>query len=178
MESCITINRYWKEIPIQPFCLSCNCSLQNWLYATAEHCSGQRFSRFFSQSSISWVEHLMLRNTWIVRARTAHANNWRFYFKPLFSSETDNFVRPLALLLAIVFWPSEVDMRSRKPCLLRRLRFDGWNVLFMTQTLYYSNSADICPHILQLLGKECKGRFFSEYCKVNREVFLLSRLIY
>ena len=47
------------------------------------------------------------------------------------SSETVRHLRPLARRRARTLRPFLVAMRSRKPCLLTLLRFEGWNVLFI-----------------------------------------------
>jgi hypothetical protein len=52
---------------------------------------------------------------------------WRF------SEETVSFLRPRERRAAITRRPFAVDMRSRKPCLFRRLRLEGWNVRFMIE---------------------------------------------
>ena len=49
----------------------------------------------------------------------------------LFSSETVNFLRPLALLVLNTLLPLAVLMRLRKPCLLDLFLLDGWNVRFI-----------------------------------------------
>ena len=56
------------------------------------------------------------------------------YF-PWCSSETVNFLRPLARRLANTRRPFFVAILSRKPCLFTRRRLWGWNVLFIA--LYY-----------------------------------------
>jgi len=53
------------------------------------------------------------------------------YFLCCFSSETVSFLRPRFLLAESILLPLAVDILSRKPCLLRLLRCEGWNVLFM-----------------------------------------------
>ena len=58
------------------------------------------------------------------------------YF-PWFSSETVNFLRPLARRLASTRRPFFVVILSRKPCLLTRRRLWGWNVLFIALYLFY-----------------------------------------
>ena len=56
----------------------------------------------------------------------------------LSSDETVSFLRPRRRRAANTRRPFGVDMRSRKPCLLRRLRCDGWNVLFISRDFYIS----------------------------------------
>jgi hypothetical protein len=52
---------------------------------------------------------------------------WYRYLQDLClrSSDTLNFVLPLALLLANTALPLAVDIRSLKPCLFLLFRFDG-----------------------------------------------------
>ncbi len=47
------------------------------------------------------------------------------------SLETESFLRPLALRRFKTALPLAVSIRERNPCLLRRLRLEGWNVRFM-----------------------------------------------
>ena len=58
------------------------------------------------------------------------------YF-PWCSSETVNFLRPLARRLANTRRPFFVAILSRKPCLFTRRRLCGWNVLFIALYLFY-----------------------------------------
>ena len=58
------------------------------------------------------------------------------YF-PWCSSDTVNFLRPLARREASTRRPFFVAMRSRKPCLFTRRRLCGWNVLFIVLSLFY-----------------------------------------
>ena len=51
------------------------------------------------------------------------------------SSDTVNFLRPLARRAANTLRPLAVDIRWRKPCLLILFRREGWNVLFIAITL-------------------------------------------
>lgn len=44
---------------------------------------------------------------------------------------TDNFLRPFARLALNTFLPFAEAIRFLKPCLFRRLRTEGWNVLFI-----------------------------------------------
>ena len=62
----------------------------------------------------------------------------RFFYYHLSSDDTVNFLRPRRRRAANTRRPFGVDMRSRKPCLLRRLRCDGWNVLFISRDFYIS----------------------------------------
>lgn len=55
------------------------------------------------------------------------------------SLETDNFLRPRARRAANTRRPLGVDMRSRNPCLLRRLRLEGWKVRFISVSSCYKN---------------------------------------
>ncbi len=48
------------------------------------------------------------------------------------SSATVSFLRPLARRAANTRRPLAVAILSKKPCLLRRLRCDGWNVRFIS----------------------------------------------
>ena len=68
----------------------------------------------------------------------------------LSSDETVSFLRPRRRRAANTRRPFGVDMRSRKPCLLRRLRCDGWNVLFISRDFYISifGSAKVVKLIL------------------------------
>lgn len=56
---------------------------------------------------------------------------------PQNSSDTVSFLRPLARRAASTRRPLAVDMRLRKPCLLRRLRTEGWYVLFIDPLPYW-----------------------------------------
>lgn len=47
------------------------------------------------------------------------------------SELTDNFFLPLRRRALNTLRPLAVAMRLRKPCLLRRFRTEGWNVLFI-----------------------------------------------
>ena len=47
------------------------------------------------------------------------------------SELTDSFARPLARRELKTLRPFADDMRLRKPCLFRRLRTEGWKVLFI-----------------------------------------------
>lgn len=49
---------------------------------------------------------------------------------------TDNFLRPLARRALNTLRPLADAMRLRKPCLLRRLRTEGWNVLFIMRQCF------------------------------------------
>jgi hypothetical protein len=55
------------------------------------------------------------------------------------SLETVNFLRPRARRAANTRRPLGVDMRSRNPCLLRRLRLEGWKVRFISVSSCYKN---------------------------------------
>ena len=59
------------------------------------------------------------------------------YFLPCTSSETVNFLRPLARRAANTRRPLAVCMRWRKPCLLFLFLLWGWNVLFIFIMLFY-----------------------------------------
>lgn len=59
-------------------------------------------------------------------------------------SDTVRYLRPLARRRASTLRPSGVDMRSRKPCLLTRLRLEGWNVLFIALIIIDLLYADGC----------------------------------
>jgi hypothetical protein len=48
--------------------------------------------------------------------------------------ETVRLCRPLRRRFERILRPSAVDMRLRKPCVLRRLRVCGWYVRFMAPT--------------------------------------------
>ena len=74
----------------------------------------------------------------------------------LSSDDTVSFLRPRRRRAANTRRPLGVDMRSRKPCLLRRLRCDGWNVLFISRYFY------IFPFTIW----ECKGSIFEIICKI------------
>jgi len=55
-----------------------------------------------------------------------------FYFlQPLNSSDTVNFLRPLARRAAKTRRPLAVAILSRKPCLFFLFLREGWNVLFI-----------------------------------------------
>ena len=56
------------------------------------------------------------------------------------SSATVSFLRPLARRAAKTRRPFAVAILSKKPCLLRRLRWDGWNVRFIVLLLFYALS--------------------------------------
>lgn len=53
-----------------------------------------------------------------------------YFFAPR-SSETVNFLRPLALRALITFLPPTLSILLLKPCLLVLFLLDGWNVLFI-----------------------------------------------
>lgn len=55
-----------------------------------------------------------------------------YYLLCSFSSETVSFFLPLLLRAESTLLPLAVDILSRKPCLLRLFRVEGWYVLFMT----------------------------------------------
>ena len=59
------------------------------------------------------------------------------------SSETLSLLRPFALRAAIIFRPLLVDILFLKPCLLRLLRLDGWNVRFMTVLFFEGAKVEI-----------------------------------
>ena len=61
----------------------------------------------------------------------------RNYFLPRLSSETVSFFLPFARRAASTRRPFAVDILSRKPCLFLRLVFEGWNVLFISITIYF-----------------------------------------
>lgn len=48
------------------------------------------------------------------------------------SELTESFFRPFCRRELKTFRPFAVDMRLRKPCLFRRLRTEGWKVLFIS----------------------------------------------
>ena len=77
----------------------------------------------------------------------------------LSSDDTVNFLRPRRRRAAKTRRPLGVDMRSRKPCLLRRLRSDGWNVLFISRYFYI------------FTFWECKGSIFDFNCKIFLKTF-------
>ena len=79
----------------------------------------------------------------------------------LSSDDTVNFLRPRRRRAANTRRPLGVDMRSRKPCLLRRLRCDGWNVLFISRYFY----------IFPVTFWECKGSIFVFNCKIFLIIF-------
>lgn len=54
------------------------------------------------------------------------------------SEDTDSLWRPLALLAAKTLLPFALDIRSRKPCLFLLLRWEGWNVLFISLSVLYA----------------------------------------
>ena len=58
-----------------------------------------------------------------------------FFVVPLNSSDTVNFLRPLARRLANTRRPLAVAILSRKPCLFFLFLLEGWNVLFIA--IYY-----------------------------------------
>ena len=60
-----------------------------------------------------------------------------YYSLSNFSSDTDNFFLPLALLAASILRPFAVAMRSRKPCLFFLFLFEGWYVLFVIGSLFW-----------------------------------------
>ena len=68
---------------------------------------------------------------------------------PFFSSETVSLWRPLARRRASTWRPLAVDIRSRKPCLFFRFRFDGWYVLFMI----YNALKPLFPNELAKIGE-------------------------
>lgn len=60
-----------------------------------------------------------------------------FFVVPLNSSDTVNFLRPLARRLANTRRPLAVAILSRKPCLFFLFLLEGWNVLFIAIYLFY-----------------------------------------
>lgn len=54
-----------------------------------------------------------------------------YYFLPKLSSDTVSFFLPFARRAAKTLRPLAVAILSLKPCLLVRLLFDGWYVLFI-----------------------------------------------
>lgn len=48
------------------------------------------------------------------------------------SELTESFFRPFCRRELKTLRPFAVDMRLRKPCLFRRLRTEGWKVLFIS----------------------------------------------
>ena len=86
------------------------------------------------------------------------------FFYHLSSDDTVSFLRPRRRRAANTRRPLGVDMRSRKPCLLRRLRSDGWNVLFISRYFY------IFPSTIW----ECKGSIFEFICKIFYKDFSTS----
>ena len=71
----------------------------------------------------------------------------------LSSDDTVNFLRPRRRRAAKTRRPLGVDMRSRKPCLLRRLRCDGWNVLFISRYFYIFTFGSAKVVFLSLIAK-------------------------
>lgn len=68
-------------------------------------------------------------------------NRVYYAFTPLYSSDTVNFLRPLARRAANTRRPFAVAILSRKPCLFLLFLLEGWNVLFIfvyTILCYYS----------------------------------------
>ncbi|KGN90479.1 hypothetical protein HQ45_03440 [Porphyromonas crevioricanis] len=53
------------------------------------------------------------------------------YQRTVYSSDTESFARPLALLEANTRRPFAVAILERNPCLFLRFLFEGWNVLFI-----------------------------------------------
>ncbi|MEY5043182.1 MAG: hypothetical protein RJA19_409 [Bacteroidota bacterium] len=51
------------------------------------------------------------------------------------SELTVSFLRPLRRRALRTLRPLAVDMRLRKPCLLRRFRTEGWKVLFIFERI-------------------------------------------
>jgi hypothetical protein len=62
------------------------------------------------------------------------AAEWAYRSMPLWrrSELTVNFFRPFWRRELKTLRPLAEDMRLRKPCLLRRLRTEGWKVLFIS----------------------------------------------
>lgn len=58
------------------------------------------------------------------------------YFLTVFSEETVNLCRPLALLDLSTLLPLAVDILFLKPCLFLLFLREGWNVLFIALALY------------------------------------------
>ena len=64
-------------------------------------------------------------------------NRVYYAFTPLYSSDTVNFLRPLARRAANTRRPFAVAILSRKPCLFLLFLLEGWNVLFIfVYTIY------------------------------------------
>ena len=74
------------------------------------------------------------------------------------SSETVSFLRAWRRRALSTRRPFAEAMRARKPCLLTRLRCEGWNVLFMIYLFYYlqmdrKDSNSILNHQIYLYEK-------------------------
>lgn len=74
-------------------------------------------------------------NLALVGCKCSDGNFWRNYglnyLRCFLSSETDNFLRPLALLLANTLLPPGEAILSLYPCLFFLFLTDGWKVLFI-----------------------------------------------
>ena len=89
------------------------------------------------------------------------------YF-PWCSSDTVNFLRPLARREASTRRPFFVAMRSRKPCLFTRRRLCGWNVLFIVLSLFICYNSTICTPKNRVSG--CKSTHFFWIVQVSSEI--------
>lgn len=91
------------------------------------------------------------------------------YFRRL-SSETLNFFLPRARRRASTFRPFLVAILERNPCLLARLRLEGWYVLFMMA--YFSVSCMISARMyLRSDG------FYKKEGKITQSLTLLQMLV-
>ena len=114
-------------------------------------------------SEVKDISFLPMGGSSLVKNKRPTFLGWSFISYHLSSDDTVSFLRPRRRRAANTRRPLGVDMRSRKPCLLRRLRSDGWNVLFISRYFY------IFPSTIW----ECKGSIFEFIYKI---FYKISRL--
>lgn len=91
-----------------------------------------------------------------------------YFLRPLNSSETVSFLRPLARREANTRRPLAVVIRSRKPCLFFLLRLCGWKVLFIAVSCIIYLRGRCQTLVVKTLG--CPLLFFAA-AKVNINFF-------
>ena len=107
-------------------------------------------------------------------------NKITVYF-PWCSSDTVNFLRPLARREANTRRPFFVAILSRKPCLFTRLLLCGWNVLFIVLLCFYCYNFTLWGAKVRIFFKTTKNSMkisknFCAFCmKMLRCAFLSVR---
>ena len=101
------------------------------------------------------------------------------YFLPWTSSETVNFLRPLARRAANTRRPFAVCIRWRKPCLLFLFLLWGWNVLFIVfyAVLLFIFGIAISPQSTRAYGfSACKVRNY--FCNSQNSLVIISKIAF